>query len=113
MRVLVLASVVFLSGCFASGSEPARQPQAADALPPMMPVQELGSSNVQRPITGNCGMENLQHYVGRQRTTVSRDVLPANFRVLGPDTVTTMEYRAERLTIRIDHRDRIESITCG
>lgn len=79
----------------------------------MMPVQELGSSNVQRPITGTCGMEDLQQYVGRQRTSVSRDVLPANFRVLGPDTITTMEYRAERLTIRIDRRDRIESITCG
>ena len=117
MRVLVLGSLVFLAGCFASTGEPSGQPtgggQAADALPPMMPVEELGSSNVQRPITGSCGMEDLQEYVGRRRTTVSRSVLPANFRVLGPDSVTTMEYRADRLTIRIDRNDVIESITCG
>lgn len=117
MRVLVLGSVVFLTGCFATSGEPAGQSaaasQAADALPPMLPVEELGSSDVHRPITGNCGMENLQQYLGRQRTSVSRDVLPDNFRVLGPDMMTTMEFRADRLTIRIDRYDRIESITCG
>lgn len=113
LTCILLAGTSALAACGATVRAPAETPQMADALPPMMPVEELGSSNVQRPITGSCGMEDLQHYVGRARTTVPRDVLPPNFRVLGPDTVTTMEYRADRLTVRIDGRDRIESISCG
>jgi|GEM_PF-1589060 len=122
---LLLASASALGGCATSlpglggtdspAAQPVQQtdPQMADALPPMMPVEEFGSASVRPPITGTCGMEELQHLVGRPRTTVSVRELPTNFRVLGSDTIATMDYRADRLTIRIDRHDRIESLSCG
>ncbi len=118
-KFAVLSGLALIAGCSATTTDPvavaspSMPPAAADALPPMMPVEELGSADVRPPITGSCGMEDLQQYVGWPRTSVSRNVLPANFRVLGPHSVTTMEYRAERLTVRIDANDRIESISCG
>ena len=109
--------LVVLPGCVTSRDGDREQPtnteQAADALPPMMPVEELGQSTVRAPITGSCGMESLQDYVGLPRTSVPRSVLPENFRVLGPNSITTMEFRQERLTVRIDSADRIESMSCG
>ncbi len=117
-RVLVClfaATALMMTGCVTSrdGAEQSASRQQAEALPPMMPVEELGSSNVRPPITGSCGMEDLQQYVGRPRTTVSVHVLSARYRILGPNTVTTMDYQPDRLTVRIDARDRIESISCG
>lgn len=120
-RFLVLslaASAALLSGCVTGRGAPSQPPQmappaSADTLPPMMPVEELGASDVRRPITGSCGMEALQEYVGRPRTSVAASVLPDNYRVLGPRSVVTMDYQQDRLTVRIDARDRIESISCG
>lgn len=111
---IVLSGVlaVFASACAFDSAPPARPQQVANSLPPMQ-VEEIGSSAVRRPITGDCGMESLQTYVGRPRTSVPRSVLGDNFRVLGPDSITTMEFRADRLTVRIDRQDRIESISCG
>lgn len=115
---LLAVTAFAVAGCATfggGGSEPApaNTPQSADALPSLGSVQDIDSAPVQRPITGTCGMEHLQHFVGRPRLTVDRRSLPPNYRVLGPDSITTMEYQGDRLTIRIDREDRIESLTCG
>ncbi|WP_300530123.1 hypothetical protein [Maricaulis sp.] len=132
MRSTLLAGLVTLAGCatvdgFLPGpqqsqpvetapvqnSAPASDPGAANGLPPLDMVEDVELSQVQRPITGTCGMEDLQHLVGRRRTSVSVRDIPDNFLVLGPHTPDPTVYRPDRLTIRIDARDRIESLTCG
>lgn len=116
VSLVVLAGSLAVSACGATTRDVASAPQPqqmADALPPMMPVEELGSATVQRPITGSCGMEDLQHFVGRPRTSVSVTALPDKFRVIGPQTNVPHGYDADRLTVRIDGRDRIESLSCG
>lgn len=108
---LLAVTAASVAGCVSFGGP--SEPVVADALPPLGAAQDIGSSDVQRPITGTCGMEYLQQYVGQPRTHVDRRSMPENYRVLGPDSVTTMEYRQDRLTIRVDADDRIESMTCG
>ena len=82
-------------------------------MPAMGEVQDISTAHVQRPITGSCGMEDLQHYVGQPRIAVDARTLPDNYRVVGRYSVVTMEYLPERLTIRIADDDTVESLTCG
>lgn len=109
--LLIVLAAAGIAGCVSfSSPEPRR---VADALPPLGEVQDIGDADIQRPITGTCGMEYLQHYVGQPRANVDRRSMPANYRVVGPDSVATMDYREDRLTIRVDRHDRIESMSCG
>lgn len=127
MRCLLLLLAGLVAGCATDG--PAVPSTDGAALPaalaspalhdidPGMPaigeVQSVGTANVQRPITGSCGMESLQHHVGQPRITVDSRTLPSFYRVVGRYSRVTMEYRPDRLTIRIADDDTVESITCG
>ena len=65
-----------------------------------------------------CSTERLQRFVGRQGT---EDVAAAArtrsgatiVRWLRPGMVTTMEFRADRLTIDLDDSGRITGFRCG
>ncbi|MFS2317914.1 I78 family peptidase inhibitor [Maricaulis sp. D1M11] len=110
LSVVTMAAV--LSGCFATPTEtPVRAP--VSDLPPMSDVEELDGGEVTPPITGTCGMEAVQHYVGQARTSVNRADLPALLRVLGPNSVATMDYRPERMNVHVDASDIVTQITCG
>lgn len=117
-RFLLLLPV-FLAGCVTTMGQPDRQAvspapaPAADALPPLGEAEDVGGGGVRPPITGDCGMENLQHYVGQPRVNVPRSAMPDNYRVVGPDTAVTMDYRPDRLTIRVNENDVVESMACG
>lgn len=121
MRIALLAC--FLAGCALTtrgGETPSTAPgsapdtgQAAPALPPLDDAGDVGASPVRPPITGDCGMEDVQHYVGEPRVDVPRSAMPDNYRVVGPDTPVTMDYRPDRLTIRVNERDVVESMACG
>ena len=87
--------------------------QAAPDMPSMGEVRDVSTARVQRPITGSCGMEALQHHVGVPRVSIDSRTLPANYRVVGRYSRPTMEYLPERLTIRIADDDTVESMTCG
>ena len=91
--------------------EPAARP--ADALPPLGAAEDVDASEVRPPITGDCGMEAVQHYVGEPRVDVPRRDMPDNYRVVGPDTPVTMDFRPDRLTIRVDENDIVVSMACG
>lgn len=127
-RVSILLAGLILAGCAFDLSPPLRgvapmpEPAAvqpvpaagpASDMPAMGAVQDIGTAQVQRPITGSCGMEALQHYVGQPRLEVDSRTLPANYRVVGRYSRPTMDYRPERLTIRIADDDTVESLTCG
>lgn len=122
-RIALLAC--FLAGCALTtrgGETPSPAPapapvQEADnqapALPPLDDAGDVGASPVRPPITGDCGMEDVQHYVGEPRVDVPRNAMPDNYRVVGPDTPVTMDYRPDRLTIRVNENDIVESMACG
>lgn len=122
-RVLVLFAGL-LAGCAFDlapaprAALPVAEPAAATAqpasdMPAMGEVLDIGTASVQRPITGSCGMESLQHYVGQPRTTVEIRDMPENYRVIGRYSDVTMEFLPDRLTIRIADDDTVESMTCG
>lgn len=85
----------------------------AHDMPLLGDVETVDTANVQRPITGSCGMEHYQHHVGQPRLSIDRLTLPANYRVVARYTRVTMEFIPERLTIRIADDDTVESMTCG
>jgi hypothetical protein len=114
--------LALLIGCFVAGCAVTTQtgpsatpdtPQIADALPPLGEAEDVGGGEVTPPITGNCGMESLQHYVGQPRTSVPRSAMPDLYRVVGPNSPVTMDYRPNRLTIRVNDQDVVESMACG
>ncbi|OWU86495.1 hypothetical protein ATO6_06735 [Oceanicola sp. 22II-s10i] len=60
-----------------------------------------------------CGAAELQDLVGK---TFSPDFLPPGtekVRVLHPDSVMTMDFRSDRLNIRLDDSETITEIYCG
>lgn len=129
-RVSILLAGLLLAGCafdlsptpqialpmpepVSAAAQPVATTQPASDMPAMGAVQDIGTAQVQRPITGSCGMEALQHYVGQPRLEVDSRTLPVNYRVVGRYSRPTIEYLPERLTIRIADDDTVESMTCG
>lgn len=128
-RVSILLAGLVLAGCAFDMSPAPRaampaalpvmpqQTVAASApasdMPSMGEVQDIGTAHVQRPITGSCGMEAFQHYVGQPRINVDSRAMPDNYRVVGRYSPVTMDFIPERLTIRIADDDTVESMTCG
>lgn len=104
---------VSLTGCSLTGRGNARPPQAVAELPPLGAAEDVQDSEVRAPITGTCGMEDLQHYVGHPRVNVPHGAMPETYRVVGPNSVVTMDYRPDRLTIRVNESDVVESMACG
>lgn len=115
---------LLLAGCATTAGEPDNRaaaggetrtaaPASAGDLPPLGEAEDVGGSEITPPITGDCGMESLQHYVGQPRVNVPRSAMPENYRVVGPDTMVTMDYRPDRLTVRVDENDVVESMACG
>ena len=115
VRVIVLGGVgLRAEGWAVTGRRvPASGPQAAGEVAPLGAAEDVADSAVRAPITGTCGMENLQHYVGQPRVNVPRGAMPDVYRVVGPNSVVTMDYRADRLTIRVNESDIVESLACG
>ena len=125
MKIRIALLACFLAGCALTtrGAEtPSTAPEPlpetatasqAPALPPLDDAGDVDASPVRPPITGDCGMEDVQHYVGQPRVDVPRDAMPGNYRVVGPDTPMTMDYRPDRLTIRVNANDIVESMACG
>lgn len=68
--------------------------------------------------TGRCDASGVQRFVGTLGTKdVSRVLLKRSgaktLRWLAPDTAATMDYRQDRLNIRVDGRNFITGLDCG
>lgn len=64
-----------------------------------------------------CDAAPVGHFVGREATaSAGADMLrlsnAAVLRWVAHGTVITMEYRADRLTVKLDPNNRIESVVC-
>ncbi len=67
---------------------------------------------------GNCDAEAAQRFVGKKadEATVKAAVAASGAkaaRVIKPDTMVTMDYRGDRLNIRLDDAGDIIAVTCG
>ena len=60
-----------------------------------------------------CGASQLQYLVGQRGSVLEGMRFSQDLRVIQPGTSVTMDYRADRLNIRIDDRDVIVEVACG
>lgn len=67
---------------------------------------------------GNCDADRAQSLIGRTATTelgteAARLTGATALRWITPDSAVTMDYRPDRLNIKLDAQNRITSIRCG
>lgn len=79
---------------------------AAQPVPPSIPEGAM------------CTADGLQRYKGEPATPELGQRIKAEsgarvFRWLPKGTITTMEYREDRVNVRLDERNRVESISCS
>jgi hypothetical protein len=90
----------------------------ADAASGDKPVQGPEPTIVVRLPEGECDAAPAQRYVGQKAdSAVVQAALTATkakqVRVIGPDMMVTMDFRSDRLNVRVDKDDKIIEITCG
>lgn len=99
---LGLGLALLLAGCgglnTAPGPEPAPPPRVADA--------------------DACGAERVQDRIGRAYDAALGEAIraesgAASMRVVRPGEAVTLDYRPDRLNVRLDEDDVIAEIACG
>lgn len=60
-----------------------------------------------------CDAQPFQKLVGQDREQVFGVKLPSMTRILGPNSIMTMDYRADRLNIYLDRHGIVEKVSCG
>ncbi|GAA4796934.1 I78 family peptidase inhibitor [Lysobacter hankyongensis] len=100
----------------------AAQPGAADPADAASggdtPVKGPEPPGIVRLPEGECDAAPAQRYVGQKAdSTVVQAALTATrakqVRVIKPDMMVTMDFRSDRLNVRVDDDDKIIAITCG
>jgi hypothetical protein len=99
-----------------SALEPAAQPRAAAPVPSPLPGPSDSVSVT--PTTTSCGAEKLANYLNLLPTSTAKDEIAktvghTNIRYVGPNDVTTREFRADRLTADLGVDGRIKRFHCG
>ena len=91
------------------------EPVPEGDLPPLgdMDSVDIDEAPVRGPVTGDCGMENFADLVGQPASMIDQNVLPDPHRVVPHNGVITMDYRPNRLTIRIGENGAVETVACG
>jgi hypothetical protein len=105
IRLLLLMSLLpFLAGCAGMAAPP---PRDEAPLPPTVTTD-----------ADSCGAGRVQDRVGRRFADSLGDSMLAEsgaaaMRVMHPGQAYTLEYRADRLSIRLDEDGVITTIGCG
>ncbi len=112
VRWAVGLAAVALAGCSAlgPGSGAPSSPAPAPAPPP------IGASTA--PVGSTCNAQPAQWAVGKTATgaVVEQARVRANARmarVLRPGQAVTLEFDAERLSLRVDASGKVTAATCG
>lgn len=71
------------------------------ATPPLPPEQD------------SCGAGQLQGLVGQPAAALQAMRFSQPLRVIGPDTMVTLDYNADRLNIHVDEEEKISRVVCG
>lgn len=107
---LSLFAMISIAGCAPMASH--EPPPGAETTP--APEIRVGPG----PEDGACRAEAAQRFVGRMpdEDTV-RDAMAASgaatVRVIAHDAMVTMDYRGDRLNLRLDESGRIAAVACG
>ncbi|WP_424942471.1 I78 family peptidase inhibitor [Aliiroseovarius crassostreae] len=65
------------------------------------------------PLVQNCPAPGMAHLMGKDVSAYEALRYQGPARVVRPDQAVTMDYRADRLTVTLDDRDRIIGLTCN
>jgi hypothetical protein len=60
-----------------------------------------------------CGAGGMQDMVGKPFSVLAAMTLPAQTRLISPDSAVTMDFNAKRLNIFLDAAGMISSVRCG
>lgn len=60
-----------------------------------------------------CAAERFGQWVGKPLESLDKSQLPAQTRILHPDSVATMDYRADRLNVHVDASGKVARVVCG
>lgn len=106
LRVLCLPAL--LAGSLLAGCQSAATAPPSESAPPPPRVED----------TGDCGAGRVQDRVGRAFSeslaeSVATESGASMLRVLRPGEAHTLDYRAERINLRLDDQQRITDIVCG
>jgi hypothetical protein len=100
MRLRILLPALVLTACMGvERPAPASPPAQAPALRELAP--------------DTCGAGGLAALVGGPAGNLRTVVLPGPVRIVGPTSIVTEEYMADRLNVHTDARGTILRIDCG
>lgn len=105
----------------ATGTSAVAAPQTTEpnqATAPETPLPSSSTSVTVSPQPTECGAEKLQNYLNLLPTVTAKDEIAKTvghnrIRYVGPDDVTTKEFRADRLTAALGVDGRIKEFRCG
>ena len=89
----------------ASSSATVAPPPAADAGAPAAPTQQCNADAAQSAV-GHLATDDL---IEKARVDAGATIA----RALKPGQIVTMEYRGDRLNLRVDAKNVVESVACG
>lgn len=77
------------------------------------PQAEIGPAAPLPPETAPlCDAGRYAPLIGQPSATLDRATLPASHRIVCADCAMTMDYSADRLTIRLDAEGKVASVAC-
>ena len=84
----------------------------------IIPILALSACAATAPILptvqeDTCNANSHADLVGQDVTALERVLILGMVRVIRPDDMVTMDYRAERINFRIDANETIAAIDCG
>lgn len=92
MRALIVAGLAALASACATPPAPVNAQEATEA--------------------DACGMARFQHLIGTRADQIDRSTLPQGTRVITPDMIVTMDFRADRLNIMVGTDGVVGSMRC-
>ena len=118
MRELLLLLAVLLGACSANSPPPASIPSA-----PRQPASEGAETAQSTPVHGvtpghKCKTDGTDSFIGQQAGDETGDAIlkasnAAVIRWSPPNTMLTMDYREDRVTVWLDASKKITKIRCG
>ncbi len=97
-----LIALVLLAACAQT------PPPAANTPPAATPPNTAEEATAQ----DTCGASRFRQLIGTQASAIDRASLPAATRVIMPGQMITMDFRADRLNIRVGPDGKVTEIGC-
>lgn len=104
--VLFAAAALAAAACTQEGPAPATPEATQEAVETMPQTQEEATAQ------DSCGASRFQHLIGTPLAAIDESTLPAEARLLTPDTIVTQDFRPDRLNIMSGADGLVSSLAC-